>query len=81
MYASSRINMQNNFFYPDSATSSSDDSHEILHPMPKTWLSAASSFGALPFLFSSSVPATSKKILINRATSIFYIRLPSYLAL
>lgn len=45
-------------FCPDSASSASDDSHVVLHPMPKQQiLQDICPFGVPPFPLSSSVPA------------------------
>ena len=71
-------------FQPDSAPSSfhSDDSHRIIHPMPKNPFAGKSgylnshnvqdlhSFGVLPFHRSSYVPVTSNTLLMDYATSI-----------
>ena len=47
-----------NLFCPDSASSENDDSHEILHSMPKNrLLQGFRPFGALPFPTLSPVPA------------------------
>lgn len=47
----------------------SDDSHMIIHHMPRTALADTLFFGVFPFPRSSTVPATSGRLLMIDATS------------